>query len=139
MKGQAKLDSRELLQNYFRQEAKKKYKQGFDITLTINQEPMPESTGQTTTFKFWCFEKVVSDPKALDISYHKDGYDGAICFNYDYTRKLWELSIYSFNSTVDCSRIAKLYEGKGSPDTANFTLDNNQFYNLVSNKHDNNT
>ena len=50
-------------------------------------------------------------------------FDIMLSFQYNGRSKLWEFSLYSTNSEVDCSEIAKKYGGGGHPGAAGFSLD----------------
>jgi hypothetical protein len=89
---------------YLCTEAKQVYKNGFEVQFNID-------LGHTCldTLKFICINKERFNPANFDIDYHKDGYDGCACFHYDGVN--WKFSLYNDNGEVDCSVIAKQYEG----------------------------
>jgi oligoribonuclease NrnB/cAMP/cGMP phosphodiesterase (DHH superfamily) len=79
-------------------------------------------------YKFLCINKERFNPINFGIKYHDDGYDGAACFHYDGNTKLWSFSLYNDNGQVDCSILAKKFNGGGHPAASGFkTKDINQF------------
>ncbi len=58
------------------------------------------------------------NPVNFGIDYHKDGYEVFVCFHYE--SGMFNYSIYNDNGLVDCSAIAKLYNGGGHKGAAGF-------------------
>jgi hypothetical protein len=51
------------------------------------------------------------NPTNYGIDYHKDGYDGSGSFWFD--GKVWHMSLYNDDGSVDCSAICKTFGGGG--------------------------
>jgi uncharacterized protein len=107
---------------YLCTEAKQAYKNGFDIEL---YEPIDLTNKPHLNYpkrKFICFNKERFNPINFGINYHKDGYEGAACFHY--ANGMWNFSLYNDNGKVDCSEIAKQYDGGGHKGAAGFRIKN---------------
>lgn len=78
------------------------------------------------------FVQKLNNPINFGIDYHKEGYDGAICFHY--TNNAWNFSIYNDNGQVDCSVIAKQYGGGGHKGASGFRLNSEQFLKFINNE-----
>jgi oligoribonuclease NrnB/cAMP/cGMP phosphodiesterase (DHH superfamily) len=105
---------------YLCTEAKQTYKNGFEIKF---EYPIPDAEiygTNTTKVKFICINKERFNPINFGIDYHADGYDGAACFWYD--GKQWNFSLYNSNGEVDCSQVAKQFEGGGHKSAAGFNI-----------------
>jgi hypothetical protein len=118
--------------DYLCVEAQQEYKKGFPIEFNISKNSKNALNWNydytLMTFKFICFNKERFNPANYGINYHADGYDGAACFWYE--NKQWKFSLYCDNGLVDCSVIAKLYEGGGHDYASGFvTQDISQFIN----------
>lgn len=101
------LESGKAIYKYLCQEAKQIYKNGFKIVLSEKS--------------FLCINKERFNPINFGIDYHKDGYDGVACFHY--ANKKWNFSIYNDNGLVDCSIIAKNYNGGGHKGASGFIIE----------------
>jgi oligoribonuclease NrnB/cAMP/cGMP phosphodiesterase (DHH superfamily) len=102
-----------VIYQYLCTEAKQSYKNGFEI---IFNDLYPDRV------KFICINKERFNPIDFGIDYHKDGYDGCACFYY--ANGKWNFSLYNDNGLVDCSLIAKQYDGDGHKGAAGFQIDN---------------
>jgi len=118
---------------YLCTEAKQTYKNGFEIELS---EPFMNITRDnfgkqisTLRRKFICINKERFNPVNFGIDYHKDGYDGCACFWY--ANGKWNFSVYNDNGEVDCTLIAKQFDGGGHKGASGFILDNEQFNKLM--------
>lgn len=124
-------ESGQSIYQYLCTEAKQVYNNGFPITLMITD--VPENVGYPT-YKFICINKERFNPINFGIDYHKDGYDGCVCFHYDGIARLWRFSLYNDNGLVDCSIIAKQYGGGGHKGASGFVLNNEEFNKFINNK-----
>jgi hypothetical protein len=111
--------------DYLCTEAKQVYKNGFDVIFN--------SGTANISLKFICINKERFNPINFGIDYHKDGYDGCACFHYDGVAKLWRFSLYNDNGNVDCSILAKVFNGGDRKGAAGFTLTNSEFIKIFSN------
>lgn len=110
---------------YLCTEAKQSYKNGFEIEFIIENgiHHTDKEGGYSNKYlKFICINKERFNPINFGIDYHKDGYDGAACFHYD--GKQYYFSLYNDNGLVDCSIIAKQFDGGGHKGAAGFRIDN---------------
>lgn len=85
-----------------------------------------ESTATGTKYRL--FKAVNAErfnPMLADINYHVDGVEGFCAFWFD--GKEWAFSLYNEDGTVDCSAIAKGYNGGGHKGAAGFRLSPNEF------------
>ena len=107
---------------YLCTEAKQIYKSGFKIYFSEYKEIQHATCIEPTLelSKFICINKERFNPINFGIDYHKDGYDGAACFHY--ANGEWHFSLYNDNGLVDCSAIAKQYEGGGHKRAAGFRV-----------------
>ena len=71
------------------------------------------------TYKFAMVNQERFNPINFGIDYHKDGYDGFLCFWYQNGK--WSFSLYNDNGLVDCSEICKQNGGGGHKGAAGFT------------------
>jgi len=73
------------------------------------------------------FNKERFNPHTMNINYHKDGFDVALCFWYKGGK--WNFSIYNENGKVDVSEIAKKFGGGGHTKASGFLIDDiNDFF-----------
>lgn len=114
---------------YLCTKAKQVYKNGFEIELGIKYiggiDPADKNLEVITFtkgYKFICINKERFNPINFGIDYHKDGYDGCASFHYDGNK--WAFSLYNDNGLIDCSLIAKQYDGSGHKGAAGFRIDN---------------
>lgn len=116
---------------YLCQESKQSYKNGFEVgfhlwtknpNITKDEIIIPSENeiGYHSYFKFICINKEGFNPINFNIDYHKDGYDGCVCFHRTKEGK-WSFSLYS--DKVDCSVIAKQYGGGGHFSASGFVID----------------
>jgi oligoribonuclease NrnB/cAMP/cGMP phosphodiesterase (DHH superfamily) len=94
---------------YLLTEAKQIYNNRFDLTFN--------------GFTFAAINRERFNPINFGIDYHKDGYDGVACFWY--TDHKLHFSLYNANVLVDCSAIAKQFNGGGHKGAAGFVLHSN--------------
>lgn len=80
---------------------------------------------------FICINKKDFNLNHFWIDYYKDDYDGCACFYYSKSR--WHFTIYNDNGLVDCSKIAKQFNGYGKKHVAWFTCDKDQFEKIMNN------
>ncbi len=102
---------------YLCTEAKQTYKKAFEIELvdpTIDMYP--------PTLRFLCVNQERFNPINFNIDYHKDGYNGFACFWYKDNK--WMFSLYNDNGLVDCSAIAKSFDGGGHKGASGFIVEN---------------
>lgn len=92
---------------YLCTEAKQTYSQIFTIELD--------------GYKFACVNKERFNPINFGIDYHKDGFDGFVCFSYKDGKFMY--SIYNDNEKVDVSIIAKNRGGGGHKGASGFISD----------------
>jgi oligoribonuclease NrnB/cAMP/cGMP phosphodiesterase (DHH superfamily) len=113
----------EHIYKYLCNEAKQTYENRFEIKLE-EPEVFTSEFGSTNTVirKFLCINQERFNPINFGIDYHKDGYDGFACFWYKDGK--WIFSLYNDNGLVDCSKIAKQYNGGGHKGAAGFIIDN---------------
>ena len=110
-----------VIYQYLCTEAKQAYKNGFEI-----QFYWAEDIGRTNGVPKQCFAKFIAinrerfNPINFNIDYHKDGYDGAVCFHFNGTH--WCFSLYNDNGLVDCYAIAKQFGGGGHAGASGFIL-----------------
>lgn len=69
-------------------------------------------------YKFACVNQERFNPINFGIDYHKDGYDGFLCFHYQNGK--WSFSLYNDDGKVDCSEICKANGGGGHKGAAGF-------------------
>ena len=100
---------------YLKNDMERSYKNGFPIKLA--------------SYNFICVNKPGFHPKAFNIDFHKDGYDGAAGYYFDGSK--YDFVIYS--DTIDCSVIAKSFGGGGHIRASGFRLNHLEFVKLVSN------
>ncbi len=113
--------------NFLCVEAKQIYRSRFEILLN---EAFNVGAGLNSNLrKFACINRERFNPINFGIDYHKDGYEGCAAFYFD--GKVFHFSIYNDNSNVDCSVIAKFYNGGGHKGAAGFRLSSEEFYNLI--------
>lgn len=117
----------ESIYKYLCIEAKQSYKNGFEIKFLHNY--LTNNQAISETVKFICINKERFNPINFGIDYHKDGYDGAACFWYE--NGMFNFSLYNDNGNVDCSIIAKQYNGGGHKGDAGMKLTHEQFNNLL--------
>lgn len=110
---------------YLCTEAKQAYKNGFPIYFELN----PCNVNNNVK-KFICINKERFNPINFGIDYHKDGYDGAMCFHID-SNKIINVSLYNDNGLVDCSQMAKQFGGGGHKGAAGFRITLQQFIKLI--------
>ena len=84
-------------------------------------------------YKFCGFNAERFNPINFKIDYHKDGYDGALCFWYDKEKSGWNFSFYNDNSKVDCSLIAKKYGGGGHVGASGAVIKDNPLEDYIKN------
>jgi oligoribonuclease NrnB/cAMP/cGMP phosphodiesterase (DHH superfamily) len=109
------------------------YKNGFKVILSEEVAGCTEDPNkQFEDREFICINKEKFNPINFGINYHKDGYDGCMCFYFD--GKEYNCSIYNDNGKVDCSVIAKGFAGGGHQGAAGFRLNRQQFEELIKNK-----
>lgn len=80
--------------------------------------------------KFVCVNKERFNPINFEIDYHSDGYDGAACF-YRTKSGRWAFSLYNDNGKIDCSIIAKKFNGGGHKGASGFICDNRTFLKIM--------
>jgi hypothetical protein len=114
---------------YLCTEAKQSYKNGFEITFDFTTL-LREQCGNYEGFKFICINKERFNPINFGIDYHKEGYDGAMCFHIDNNKTVC-ISLYNDNGEVDCSDIAKSFGGGGHRGAAGCRMTLEQFNNLI--------
>jgi oligoribonuclease NrnB/cAMP/cGMP phosphodiesterase (DHH superfamily) len=127
---------------YLCAEATQIYRNGFEIQFPkiITEVPKSDvfpnnpvlSISGAKKVKFICINKERFNPINFGINYHAEGYDGAACFHYDGTSKLWRFSLYNDNGEVDCSLIAKQYGGGGHKGASGFVLNTEQFLKFLN-------
>jgi len=124
---------------YLCTEAKQTYKKAFLIEFIKTKLEIPKSDvfpdnpfthiSGNAKYKFLCVNQERFNPINFGIDYHKDGYDGFACFWYKDGKWMW--SLYNDNEKVDCSIIAKQYEGGGHREASGFVCDNETMLKLI--------
>lgn len=72
-----------------------------------------------------------ANPDTMNIDYHSEGYD--VIMYFFFTGKKWIFTIKNDNNKVDVSKIAAVYQGSGTQNTATFTA---KYLSEVLNNHD---
>ena len=111
-------------------QAKLSYTNGF--TIYLRNDIIKGNVIENGTLKFIGINKERFNPINFGIDYHKDGYDGVACFYFNGAN--YHFSLYSNNSAIDCSLIAKQFNGGGHKGAAGFTLSQEEFNQLVIDK-----
>lgn len=122
-------DAGKAIYRYLCTDAKQSYKNGFEITFDFTTL-LREQCGNYEGFKFICINKERFNPINFGIDYHKEGYDGAMCFHIDNNKTVC-ISLYNDNGEVDCSAIAKSFGGGGHKGAAGCRMTLEQFNNLI--------
>lgn len=78
--------------------------------------------GERVIRNFLCVNKVRFNPVSFGVDYHNLGYDGFACFHMTKDNK-WAFSVYNEDGRVDCSEIAKRFNGGGHKGAAGFIVD----------------
>jgi len=123
------LDMGRSIYQYLCTEAKQTYKKAFPLSLNepIFNDHNGELMGEKGR-KFLCVNQERFNPINFGIDYHKDGYDGFACFWLN-EKGSWSFSLYNDNGEVDCSVIAKQFNGGGHKGAAGFVVvDINKFF-----------
>jgi hypothetical protein len=98
-----------IIYEYLCMEAQSTYKNGYSVYF---HHPHEE--------KFICFNVNRFNPINFGIDYHKDGYDGVMCFWWQ--DNCWNVSLYNDNGETDVSEIAKIHGGGGHKGAAGFKM-----------------
>jgi hypothetical protein len=70
--------------------------------------------------KMLCLNQCRFNPINYNIDYHKEGYDGFMCYWYE--GGSWRFSMYNDNNKVNCAEVCKFLGGGGHPYAAGFVL-----------------
>ena len=122
---------------YLCTEAKWIYKMGREIHLSekvVSPIEAMKQTGLPTMFiprKFLAINRSRFNPINFGIDYHKDGYDGIMCWNLN--KDKFTASLYNDNGLVDCSTIAKNLGGGGHRGAAGFVMEDIEKLKLILN------
>ena len=84
-----------------------------------------------TNYKLRCVNEEDFNPMDFNIDYHKDGYDGFICFYYK--EHMWNFKLYNINGKLDCRIISDKYQGVGNERNASFKLTIEDFISFMNN------
>jgi len=122
------LEGGQFIYKYLCTEAKQIYKKAFPIML--KEYTAPEIDTAFIFRKFLCVNQERFNPINFGIDYHKEGYDGFACFWLKDGK--WNWSLYNDNGKVDCSAIAKAYDGGGHKGASGFICDNKTMLNIIS-------
>jgi oligoribonuclease NrnB/cAMP/cGMP phosphodiesterase (DHH superfamily) len=122
-------DAGKAIYRYLCTDAKQSYKNGFDVTLFEKVNDGVQDYAALMR-KFICINKERFNPINFNIDYHKEGYDGAMCFHIDNNKTVC-ISLYNDNGEVDCSTIAKSFGGGGHKGAAGCRMNINDFKNLI--------
>jgi len=116
------LDNGFAIYKYLKTEAEGLYKEHSEIILS---EPVGD---EFVKRNFAVLNRMRFNPVNYGIEYHKDGYDGFLC----YWRQggKWHFSIYNDDTRVDCAAIAKTFRGGGHRGASGFVLTDNEFKKL---------
>lgn len=112
-----------IIYNYLCNDAKKSYKNGFDMYFYYPNESKRQ-------VKFLAINKERFNPANFKLDYHNKGYDGCACFYY--SAGLWKFSLYNENKSIDCSLIAKQFNGGGHAGASGFVLNTEEFIRLLN-------
>ena len=111
---------------YLCTEAKYIYRMGKEVELVEPTNEMLDGCS-TRRRKFIAINRSRFNPDNFGIDYHADGYDGVL--SYCYNKDKFTASLYS--DTVDCSVIARTFNGGGHKGAAGFIGDVTLFNNIL--------
>lgn len=114
---------------YLCAEAQQTYKKAFPIVFEEEEYVYNPNDILTHNRNFLCVNQERFNPINFGIDYHKKGYDGFACFWYKDGKWMW--SLYNDNGEVDCSVIAKQYDGGGHKEAAGFVCDANTLLTII--------
>jgi len=119
------LDKGIAIYQYLCTESQQTYKKAFPVEFNIGGNP-----GIEKHKSFLCVNQERFNPINFGIDYHKEGYDGFACFWYKDGKWMW--SLYNDNGEVDCSAIAKGYDGGGHKGAAGFVCDTKELLTIIN-------
>lgn len=108
---------------YLCKESEQIYKSKFAVMLSPTTDGFKQDDNSVL---FACVNRDRFNPVSFGIDYHKEGYDGFICFYFN--GKGWAFSIYNDNGKIDCSVIARKFGGGGHKGASGFMLDMTNFH-----------
>ena len=126
-----------VIYRYLCTEAKQIYEKAFPIRFKVPNELIPfnvpgsKRDNDNWKYKFLCVNKNRFNPVNFGINYHKEGYDGFVCFWYN--KGKWTFSLYNDDGRVDCSIIAKQYGGGGHKGASGFVCNNETMLKIINN------
>lgn len=105
---------------YLYNEAKQIYARAFPVVFLVHN-----SNSEKTAYQILCVNQERFNPINFGINYHKDKYNGFLCFHY--AKGKWNFSLYNDNGELDCSEICKMLGGGGHKGAAGFVSEELEF------------
>jgi hypothetical protein len=127
------LESGKAIYKYLCTEALQTYKKAFPVefeTGFLQSGKIKTLLVEYKKHKFLCVNQERFNPINFGIDYHKDGYDGFACFWLKDGK--WNWSLYNDNGKVDCSVIAKQYNGGGHRGAAGMIIDTKTLLQIIT-------